>query len=754
MISMPKEYKQSMHDNTKRRNRSHMLVTIGMINQHAQKGAGVVPADLSGYSYLSNLERPFNNYDVEVEYATLEQGWYKVDGTMLFPPRPEKVENLFNGGLISEAICGAVRIEFDAPYDIRGLTIDFGRCYPVDFSISNGNRIVSFEDNTLSYWTTEEIFTETEYLIISASSMVNGQGRLRIHKILMGIGISFENKKIISSTKAEFISPITEELPTLDFNLTAENENRMFDVENRESAIHYLEIGQEVEVRYGYEIVDGGEITWMDGCVCDLSDWEADDETMSFTAKDKIDALSGTYYKGKYRSEGISLYNLAVDVLTDAGLDERQYDLDEYLKNVIVNNPLPVLTHKECLQIIANAGRCKLYTDRKGIICIKAAFVTVISPERMVVQSVDAEDWCDLQSVVNGTVQYEYATLSQDHYRLDGTMYFLPRDGNYLAAGFVSSAVADAEGSFESNPRLTIVLEAAMVYYSLKLNFSSNPAQGVTVHTYYEGEMQESYVVPEPIELENLIEHEFPQFDTIEFEFTKGQPNSRIFVESVIFGDVTDYRMDYKVMTKYPKGKQKEKVSKILMVRTVYGAGDETGILTRETVDVTDLDQYTLYFNDASYEVSVAVGDTLLTILDSSDFFTTVDVSGLSGSLEISAVGKAYRVTTRSHEKVIGAVGKAEQWENPLISTEEHAELVGEWIGNYFANNIEYDISYRGEPRLDAGDIVFLENKYIDGLQIQIYEHRLQFNGALSGTIKANRAMSEEGGMPTYVAGT
>ena len=754
MISMPKEYKQSMHDNTKRRNRSHMLVTIGVINQQAQKGAVVVPADESGYSHLSNLERPLNNYDVEHEYVSLEQDWYKLDGSMLFPPRPEEAEYLFNAGIITEEICGSVRVAFDAAYDIRGLTIDFSRHYPVDFTISNGHKTVRFEGNDKSYWTTDEIFEDTEYLIISAERMINGQGKLRIYKILMGIGISFENKKITSSTKAEFISPITEELPTLDFTLTIGNENRMFDVENKESAIHYLEVGQEVVVRYGYEAVDGGPVTWMDGCVCDLADWEADDETMSFTAKDKIDVLNDTYYRGKYRSEGISLYDLAVDVFTDAGLDERQYDLDEYLKNVLVYNPLPVVTHKECLQIIANAGRCKLYTDRKGIICIKAAFVTVISPERMIVQSEDATEWSNLQSVVNGTVQYEYATLSQDHYRLDGTMYFLPREGSYLPTGFVSEAVADDEGLFVSNPRVTIKLEAAMVYYSLKFRFSSNPAQGVTIHTYFEGVLQESYVVPEPIGLENTVEHEFPLFDSIELEFTKGQPNSRVFLESVVFGEVTDYLMDYKVMTKYPKGQQREKVSKVLVTRSIYGAGDEVETITKETVDLTGLVQYTLYFNEASYDIRACIGGTELTILDNSDFYVTVDVSGFTGSKEIEVTGKVYRIITRLQEHAIGNVGKSERWENPLISTEEHAALVGEWIGNYFANNIEYDISYRGEPRLDAGDIVFLENKYIDGLQIQIYEHRLQFNGALSGSIKANRAMSERGGMPAYVAGT
>lgn len=743
MLTMPSEYKQSM--SRPYRNQSHMLVTIGVINQIAQKDAAVAEEHGASYSYLANLTRLLDNYDVEFEYATMEQDFFRADGTMLFPPRPEEADYLFNNGAISADLLGAICFRFGTAYDIRGLTIDWGDNYPVNFTISNGTKTAEFMNNGKSYWVTDEIFDSTEYLLITPSKMVNGQGRLRIRKILMGAGISFENKKIKSSTKTEYISPIAEELPTMDFSLTLENRDRMFDVENHASAIHYLEVGQEVEVRYGYEVVDGGEITWMDGCVCKLSDWEADDEEMSFSAKDKIDDLSEIYYRGQYRPEGISLYDLAVDVFADAGLDPRQYELDEYLKKVTVQNPLPCVAHKECLQIIANAGRCKLYTDRKGLICIKAAFATVISPERMVVVSSDATVWSNLPAVVNGAIQYEYATMSQDHFRADGTMYFLPRSGQYLTAGFVSEILADGNGNFSKNPKFTITLEAAMVYYSLKLNFSSNPAKGVTIHTYYEGALQESYVAPGPFEKENLIEHEFPLFDTITFEFTKAQPNSRIFVESVVFGEVTDYVMDYKVMTKSPKGRQKEKAARVDVIQNLYSPSNEVENIFRETVDVTQCSTYTFYFSEASYDVTAYADGTELTITDSSSYYVTVDVSGMTGSHEFTVDGKAYVITSKIYSKAINSTGTIEEWDNPLISSEELASLQADWLGNYFANNIEYDINYRGEPRLDTGDIVFLENKCVEGLQIQLYEHKLNFNGALSGTAKARRAVSQEG---------
>lgn len=743
MQKVTQEYKQSMEQVP--RNQSYMVATIGVINQVAQKDSSVAAEHGAEYSYLSNFTRLLDNYDVELEYTTLEQDWFKADGSIVFPPRPEDVDYLYNNGAISRDLLGSICITFGAAYDIRGLTINWGRNYPVDFTITNGSKTVEYTGNTLSYWTADDIFDGTGYLVITPKRMANGQGRLRIYKILMGIGISFENKKILKSTKTEYISPVTEELSTVDFSLKIENYNRMFDVENKASAIHYLEVGQEVTVRYGYDVREGKTV-WMDGCVTYLSDWEADDTMMSFNSKDKIDDLGDTYYRGLYRPEGITLYDLALDVLTDAGLDDRAYDLDEYLRKVIVYNPLPCVTHKECLQIIANAGRCKLYQDRKGIIRIQAAFVTVISPERMVVQSGDAATWSNLPSVVNGVTKYGYATMSLDHWRADGTMYFLPRSGQYLAAGFASEAVADADGGFRNNPKFTIVLEAAMVYYSLKLNFSSNPAQGVTIYTYFEGALQESYMAPGPFGPENLIEHEFPQFDTITFEFTQGQPNSRIFVDSVVFGDVTDYNMDYRVMTKTPVGRQKEKVSRVDVVRSIYSETDEAKNIFQETIDVTDYDTYTFYFSEASYDITATADGRPITIMDSSSYYASVDVSGLTGEHEFVVDGKAYVVTSKLYSKVINTTGTVEEWGNPLISDEGLAQLQADWLGNYFANDIEYDIAYRGEPRLDAGDIVFLENKYVEGLQIQMYEHKLNFNGgALSGTIKARRAVSQEG---------
>ena len=80
--------------------------------------------------------------------------------------------------------------------------------------------------------------------------MANGQSRLRINQITMGIGIYFDSKKILSATKKEHISPISEELPSIDFDVTVDNKDRAYYVENEESTLNFLEIGQNIEALY------------------------------------------------------------------------------------------------------------------------------------------------------------------------------------------------------------------------------------------------------------------------------------------------------------------------------------------------------------------------------------------------------------------------------------------------------------------------------------------------------------------------
>lgn len=737
MLSATKAYKQAM--DKPYRNHSYVMVTIGVINQVAQKRAYIGSVGGEAYSYLSNKLLLFDSYDPDAFYVTMEQNCFSADGMMYFPPESSD-EFLLNQGVISYGILGAICIRFDAAYDIKGLTIDFGRIYPVDFTVTNGSVTRSYTGNEKSYWTTDDIFNGSSYLTITPTAMSQGQDRLRILKVYMGVGIQFDNSKLTKVEKREYLSQIMEELPTLDMNMTADNHDKLFNVNNEGSSINYFEQGQEVTTVAAYEL-DDGSLYLMDLCKTNLKTWSADDKTLKISTVDKIAGLDSTFYGGLYRSGGITLYDLAVEVFADAGVDTRDYELDSYLKKVTVYNPLPCSSHKECLQLIANAGRCKLYQKRDGVIAIKAAFTMDISPDRMLVTSGDATDYSNLMSVVTGAVQYDYADMTQNYFAADGSMYFLPEDSGYLVAGFVSDAVASSTGTFAVNPKITIKLEAAQVYYSLTVNFAANQPQEMVLHSYLDGELRESYKVS-ALELENTIDHEFPEFDTLVLEFTKGMANNRVHLDTVSFGDVTDYALArHWTLKETPTGEKDDKIAEVQVEKYSYTNGTELQNIATEKIDVTNTATYTFYFSEASHNVTVKCDGTALTILASSSYMVKVDVSAYSGTHEFTVNGYQYMVISSIYTNTLDTTGDTVTWSNPLISTNEMAQLQAKWLGSYYDNNVNYSIKYRGEPRLDAGDLAFMEDDVLDNLMVQIGEHDLTFSGgALSGTIKARRA--------------
>ena len=71
------------------------------------------------------------------------------------------------------------------------------------------------------------------------------------------------------------------------------------------------------------------------------------------------------------------MYDLAIDVLHDAGVTS--YSIPTYLQNIITYAPLPIATHRECLQLIANAGRCVLYTGVDGEIVMRLQLTADVS---------------------------------------------------------------------------------------------------------------------------------------------------------------------------------------------------------------------------------------------------------------------------------------------------------------------------------------------------------------------------------------
>lgn len=737
MQKVSKAYKESMKSSL--RERAYIMISFGLVNQEAQAKATV---DNGSYAYYSNKDNIFGEHIDDTVYATLEEEFTKVDGSMFFLPRATEGGRYYDTGIVSDKLVSEARCEVvislnTIATDFKGLTINFGENYPVDFDIvGSTGQTIEFRGNTKSKWSTEEVLENTTYIKLVFYKMKNPQSRLRIYSIMFGYGLVYYNDSVMSSALDSYVSPIGADVPQFDFSVTLKNYDHYFNVDNPNSAINYLETGQEMDIMYGYQTPGSDTIEWIQGNHLWCSEWESDDKTATIRCQDIFRNMDGEYVKGLYSAAGKSYYALAEEILKDAGISE--YYIDPRLKKLYSNNPIPRVKYKEALQIIANACRCVLTQSRDGKVQIKSNFIPSAS-----IATNGEETYSNAANVLTDTPKVEYATLAGNYTPTDGTMFFLPRNGKAaLTTGYVSKEISGANGTFTKNPVVTITMEAIRAYYGLKLVFGTALPAAFTIRTYKGGKPVNEYPVEkDEINTTSIILRDFDDFDVMKIEFTKtAEPYNRIVLNYFSLSDVVDFTMNRRDMTSSPKAIKQELIKEVIVPCYTYQENNREENLVYEDIDVVAGEVETYYIQDPSYGYKVKLDEVegKATVVAWSNYFVTIKFN-VTGSFKLEVQGYRYKIVEKYATVSLNARGKTVKWKNPLISNTTMANELVAWLADYYTAGIEYEYNTRGNPELDATDIVYQENEFHDGMRVNIYRHTVNFKQAFSGRVTARR---------------
>lgn len=737
MQKVSKAYKESMKSSL--RERAYIMISFGLVNQEAQAKATV---DNGSYAYYSNKDNIFGEHIDDTVYATLEEEFTKVDGSMFFLPRATEGGRYYDTGIVSDKLVSEARCEVvislnTIATDFKGLTINFGENYPVDFDIvGSTGQTIEFRGNTKSKWSTEEVLENTTYIKLVFYKMKNPQSRLRIYSIMFGYGLVYYNDSVMSSALDSYVSPIGADVPQFDFSVTLKNYDHYFNVDNPNSAINYLETGQEMDIMYGYLTPGSDTIEWIQGNHLWCSEWESDDNTATIRCQDIFRNMDGEYVKGLYSAAGKSYYALAEEILKDAGISE--YYIDPRLKKLYSNNPIPRVKYKEALQIIANACRCVLTQSRDGKVQIKSNFMPSAS-----IATNGEETYSNAANVLTDTPKVEYATLAGNYTPTDGTMFFLPRNGKAaLTTGYVSKEISGANGTFTKNPVVTITMEAIRAYDGLKLVFGTALPAAFTIRTYKGGEPVNEYPVEkDEINTTSIILRDFDDFDVMKIEFTKtAESYNRIVLNYFSLSDVVDFTMNRRDMTSSPKAIKQELIKEVIVPCYTYQENNREENLVYEDIDVVAGEVETYYIQDPSYGYKVKLDEVegKATVVAWSNYFVTIKFN-VTGSFKLEVQGYRYKIVEKYATVSLNARGKTVKWKNPLISNTTMANELAAWLADYYTAGIEYEYDTRGNPELDATDIVYQENEFHDGMRVNIYRHTVNFKQAFSGRVTARR---------------
>ena len=351
-------------------------------------------AEHNGSAYFSDdADYVVSEVDKNVDpHATLERNLWVLDGSREILPASDYGEN----GYIGDVICGASRtfsknpivsVNFSKVFTdlITGVSIVWSNVfgeYATDFIVTayNDNKVVATETVTGNTEVSLTVYVDIvnyNKITVEVLKWSIPHRRARITAIQIGTDLIYTKNDIMTFSHSQDVDLISASLPKSEISFSIDNVNNSFNPNNSESLAKYLMERQEVKVKYGYKLDD--KVEWIDSGTFYISEWDAPQNGLeaNFTARDILEFMTGTFYKGVFATgTKRTLYKLAEEVLQDANLplDETgsvRWVIDESLKNIYTDAPLPVDTHANCLQLIANAGSCAIWQDRKGLLHIE-----------------------------------------------------------------------------------------------------------------------------------------------------------------------------------------------------------------------------------------------------------------------------------------------------------------------------------------------------------------------------------------------
>lgn len=618
--------------------------------------------------------------------------------------------------------------------NIAGLMIKFNTV-PSQITVTNGvkTKSVVVNDSELTF---DEGYENCHYLTITPSS-----GKLSLRSITFGIGIQLTDRQIISTTRNNNVSHISDRIPSKRFTMTVDNRNHMFSKDNPYGYANYFEEKQVIDYDYGREMDDGTDYKIQGGKVL-LKSWTSDDYEATFNCVGYLDFLEGKYKKGKIYPNGISAYDLAVDVLEDAGIEN--YILDDTMKSCMIFNPVPIVEYREALKMIANASRCTLFEDRDGNICMdnsnRPSYIhtTVFT---------GAESYCVPSSIFDNNSANNYADAEYDFTCADGTLLFMPDNGNYLSVGFVSSQIADNNGQFSNNPSINTKFKSEFDLKQLFFNFAVVTPTSMTVTCKLQGTVVDTQTL-------NTLYLCTPyaysgRIDEIQIDFNGAQPNQRIHLNNIEIDGKIEYEITYHELKNTPYASSLDRVAQINVHSYSYAEekmeegysksssihvdsipNDDDG----ETMDVTALGSM---YGVAIANVDAKKGDNLVTfntpyynykvtggkIKESGAYYAIIEADE---GQEIDVYAQSYIKTDSVYTVKVHEKGITIDSSNPLISSISMAKIQGEWLRDYYDDDLEYSLTYRGDPILDADDQVYLENKFVLDNEIRLTDESIR----------------------------
>lgn len=317
------------------------------------------------------------------KYATFEKDYFKLDGSFVIPPRIDEGDSKV--GWWSRDLCNSDRtfttpvgfaVVFTEGHNSAGLTLSFSELtneYATDFVIqvfdNNHTPIVvkHVVDNKSTTYELEDSLDKYYLIVVEILKWSHPFRRAKVTAIDFGVIKTFKDRDLVSFSVIEEINVTGDSLPANELRFTVDNSDRRYNILNPEGYYRFLMERQEVWATLSLEVEPNNYETINMGKFY-LKEWKSNEGalTTAFTAFSVFDILKDIMYIGYGAT---NLYDLAVDVLTKAGVTE--FIIDERLHEIATNGFYELIDSRKALYFIGMAGKAVVKQNRDGIVEIQ-----------------------------------------------------------------------------------------------------------------------------------------------------------------------------------------------------------------------------------------------------------------------------------------------------------------------------------------------------------------------------------------------
>ena len=750
---------------------------IKIIDVAARDVCSYAASSTAFYSEFSELID--DNTEHAHAWGTLEDFQFLLNGTIQLMPDSAVDMQAQQNGFVSEEMSdaqGNINVTLTCSYTQQvstvGRTLFFDPSYdavPSDFTIvyyRTGTEIArdTVSGNTAYTYISKVAASRYDQMIITFTKTICPYRRIHLTEDVPGVYATYADKDVVSLNITQSVDIFSEELTVGEIDLTIQNITKQLDILNAEGLERYLQRRQPIEIRLNLVFPDDSVESIL-VAYWELSTWKSNKGALdaTFTIRDPIDKLAaGEYIKGVLPSSFVSFYDLAKDVLDDAGVKE--YTIDSELHNVYTKACLPIAEHKELLRMIAQATQSVVIPEADGSIHIKYISPLIYGYNALTDGAFNKSDnW----TLSNATLSTDYLYIGSNSVKMGAPTSSVAQTISELTAGhiyygrFYALPTVDLTGQsgvaglYIDDVLTSVNIQAANLgveeWSAVSCRFTHN-ATSMTVKL-------QSTLPADILYIDGLMICDLTLIYGAGNEPTQEwcDSNIRFIADTMLIPRAKDPapvdNLDYNILIDAPEIETSEAVKSVETSIYSYEIASETSEVYKGVRVINGTEEFTIKFSSIAAECTVAAtlvddnGNTAegaVTVL-SQNIYSRAAVLKVraTGNVQIIVTGKKVTQSTSTYkvnadiEPSLVADAISKTIDNELITYRAIAENVTSFATYWYGRRYRYDFDWRQNPAVELLDTVTVHDDFERNNGVYITDRELEYNnGVLSGNSK------------------